>query len=160
MMMMWFYADKRAISVVRALLLRCTQNNTHKLRQINDFNVVILGNNKHNLRAPSQLAFQSGSEFLLHREAALPCHTAFHAAEGHGFYVPCMQLVNFVYFVVWVCMCVRQPNEVAASRCFLHWDRFRNSRESNVMWDVPLSLDLRLVTLYLVCPRSYSQTLH
>lgn len=40
-MMMWFYADIRAISVIRALLL----NNTLKLRQVNGFNVVILKNN-------------------------------------------------------------------------------------------------------------------
>lgn len=82
-----------------------TKTNTHKLRRVNEFNVVSLGKDLQTNTACR--------EFLLHRETALQCHAALHTAEGHRFYVPCMQLVNFGYFVVW---CARACVNLMKSR--------------------------------------------
>lgn len=94
----------------------CTHTNTHRLsRGISPIREWLA--NKH-LHAPNEVICLCSSDFLLHRETALQCHTAFYTAEGHRFYVPCMQLINFCYFVVCVRLCVSQPHKALLLRAF------------------------------------------
>lgn len=86
-----------------------TRMHTHTLenKYLNNFKLVLL---RSDLQTHSRMLRMSmslwSSDFLVHRETGLQRHSAPHTAEGHRFYVPCMQLINFCYFVVRACPCM------------------------------------------------------
>lgn len=106
------------------------------------------------------------SDFLSHRETGPQCYTAPHTAEGHRFYVPCMQLINFCYFVV--CVCVRERESWACARfCAAHKLLLLSAfcirlislsalnSWATIEWDLPLCFKRRAVRPLFIFPSKF-----
>lgn len=93
-----------------------------------------------------------GSDFPVHTETGLQCRTPPHTAEGHRFYVPCMQLINFCYFVVcacmwegWVCahFCAPRKLLVLSAFCIRLISLSTMNSGATIDWDVALKYKWR-----------------